>query len=509
MNRYKLLFVIFFVCAMSGSNVSAQTLEMWIMPNGANPKGTIEELLQEFTNTTGIKVNVTVLDWGVAWSRISRALESGEGTPHLLQLGTTWVGHFAYKNTLSPLNDHIRGMDPGRFHEASMNTVSLHGSGVMYAVPWFVDVRVLLANRKHLDSAGIDPAGIKTYSDFVEALRAIKDAQFRLADGTPVYPFSFPGKSDWNIPHNFAPWIWGEGGNFIVNENGKWRSNLLHENTIKGILRYLNFVSNNLINTETLKENTANVTQRFNRGELGFIVSTTDVINQIGVTLSEGGLLESPIGQDGIYVFAYPAGKMGSVSFVGGSNLAIPKNHQNNPNAVRLLKYLTSPSLLEAYSSRLGFIPPDTTLWHKWEKNPAYAPVIKAVRSGRTYPQIPQWGDVEAALVNCFSDVWTLVDGYYSDSLLYEILVNYNSRLNEILNYEQIDTAMSYSDFLAVVERSRALELEANQKQAEMKGFNRDHIVLIVFGVVLVLVLVAFNPVKKALSNKNSEGDNS
>ena len=66
-------------------------LTMWIMPNSVKSKEDLLEVLKPFTDKTGIEVDVTVLDWGIAWDKLSTSAISGVG-PDIVQVGSTWVG---------------------------------------------------------------------------------------------------------------------------------------------------------------------------------------------------------------------------------------------------------------------------------------------------------------------------------------------------------------------------------------------------------------------------------
>jgi len=71
--------------------LAQRTLEVWIMPNSAQPAEDFKALVAPFERANNVQVKVTVLDWGVAWTRITAAATSGVG-PDITQLGTTWVG---------------------------------------------------------------------------------------------------------------------------------------------------------------------------------------------------------------------------------------------------------------------------------------------------------------------------------------------------------------------------------------------------------------------------------
>ncbi len=410
--------------------------EIWIMPNGANPKGVLRKELSAFTEKTGIEVKIKVLDWGEAWSKINKALKEGTG-PDVVQLGTTWCSDLSNQGLLADLTGYSEEINTSRFLNTSMATTSYYNSDKIYGIPWFVDARVLMGNKRYLDTLGITADDISTWQGFVKALKRIRESDLTNRKGSEVYPFSFPGKEDWNIPHNFAPWIWSEGGSFIRRHEGDWVSGILDENTVIGIRKYISFVLDTLINRETLKENTAGVAQRFNNGELVFIINSPEIIMQTSIPDSLGGLKNSAIGKDGISTFRIPEGEGGSVAFVGGSNLCIPSGKESD-EAVELLKFLTSSEALKNYTSRIGFLPPDKRVLDEMD-DPVYETLMEAAETGKAYPSIPEWGDIEQILIKMFTSVWEIVDvrGMYSDKELYNVLTEYNKKIEKELGIEE------------------------------------------------------------------------
>jgi multiple sugar transport system substrate-binding protein len=475
------------------------------MPNGANPKGILENQLKVFEKETGLKTNVVVLDWGEAWNRIHNALEKGEG-PDVLQLGTTWVPYYIGKGWLANLDTHMDSFNPNRFVRTNWNTThidhqdtSVQGNETknIYSIPWFVDLRVLLANQKVLDHLNIQESDLESYDKFIEVLGKIKNLNLKTESGQSIYPYSFPGKSDWNIPHNFAPWIWSENGDFIVKTASGWTSHLMTENTIRGIRKYIRFVLDGYIDKETLKQNTANVQQRFNNGELAFVVGTSEVIMQTRIDLSEGGLKASPIGKDGIRTFPIPKGSGGSISFMGGSNLCIPAAKVKTPNAFKLLGFLVQPEQLAAYSEKIGFMPPDKEELKKWQLDSIYSPLVKATKTGRAYPSIPEWGDIESMLVSMFSDIWTLLEseGYYSDEELYTVIAKWNQLINAKLG-SQIVSKTDFSEFQSWISVDDSIQVAENIVVRESKSW-LDWLMLVLAALALILLVLIFRNVFK------------
>ncbi|MCQ2088749.1 MAG: extracellular solute-binding protein [Fibrobacter sp.] len=437
--------------AVTASLAATKPLTVWIMPNGASPQEKLEQRLELFTKKTGIPTQVQVLDWGEAWNRISQALNGSQEAPDIVQLGTTWVPYFAARNEIKSLNPWLKEIKPDRFVPVSWNTTHLDGDTVIYSVPWFIDIRPVLGNKRILKEYGITKETVSTYRGFVDAVKKIEHAGETLEDGTKIHGYAFPGKSDWNIPHNFAPWVWSNGGSFIKkDDNGKWRANILSEETIMGIASYLHFVIDTLVQPEVLQTNTAEVAQHFNNGELAFIVSTSEIVMQTRYDGAMGGLSNAKIGLDSIMVIPIPRGAAGSVSFIGGSNLAIPAKN-NRPEARDLLLFLMNDENLDAYTKQIGLLPTSKKVLEEWAKDEDYNELVKALETGRTYPTIPEWGSMEQLLVSMFSTVWEMMEiqSLYSEEKLYDIFKQYTLEINKALNYPSTNI-MTFAEFNAL-----------------------------------------------------------
>ncbi len=449
-------FAILGILLLAVSTLAAKPLEVWIMPNGANPQGILEQRLSQFEKETGLKTKVVVLDWGEAWSVITNTLESKSGGPAVLQLGTTWVSYFASRGELAKLDPLLSSIHKERFTQTSWKTTGTDGDPAVYSIPWFVDARALLANKALLAQTGISAEDVSTYDGFYKAIKKINSFHLQRPDGSGVRAFEFPGKSDWNIPHNFAPWVWSAGGSFLKKDDkGVWHSNLLDPNTIEGIASYLNFILDSLVDRTSLRENTAQIVQNFNHGELAFILNTAELIAQTRFDAKDGGLAASQINADGIALMPVPAGKSGSVCFIGGSNLAIPKSKENDPQAAKLLQFLVRDDNLDAYTSQIGFLPPVKSVLADWAKDSAYKVLIDHLEDGKSYPNIPEWTLVEGALVSLFSDIWSYLDigGLYSNEAMYSTLLTYNQKINDILHAPTEPTpSMQLDEFLKLWE---------------------------------------------------------
>ena len=92
--------------AESGDSLKGQTVRLWIMPNGPDPKNDIDKLLDPFEPKTGITVDTEIVGWDVMQDRIRNAAVSGEG-PDITQAGTTQVPFFAALQGFEDLSGRV------------------------------------------------------------------------------------------------------------------------------------------------------------------------------------------------------------------------------------------------------------------------------------------------------------------------------------------------------------------------------------------------------------------
>ena len=478
-------------------------LTVWIMPNGASPQEILEKRLELYTKKTGIPTKVEVLDWGEAWNRICQALDGTQPAPDVLQLGTTWIPYFASRKEIKPLNADLAAIHPERFVPVSWNTTHIDEDTTIYSVPWFIDIRAVLANKRILAEHGITADSVRTYEDFTKAIRKVNAKEEILEDGAHVRGYAFPGKNDWNIPHNFAPWIWSNGGSFIQKDSeGRWHANILSKATLVGIANYLHFVMDSLISPEALQMNTAQIAQQFNNGELAFIVSTSEIVMQTRFHGSQGGLSNARIGSDSVVVLPIPKGKVGSVSFIGGSNLAIPSVNKRK-EAIDLLLFLIEDENLDAYTKQIGFLPPSREVLKSWSEDEEYRVLVRALETGRTYVAIPEWGELEQLFGSMLSTVWEQMEipSMYSEEKLYETFKQYTIEIDKKLNYPTTNI-MTAAEFKAAwnkinEENKPSVETAKDSSTSEAVSNNMKTAPL-VFIVMLVLgFLFAFLRKKK------------
>ncbi len=396
-------------CAPSkNSSSNEKVVEMWVMPNSLNPIGDIEALLKPFEEETGIKVKVTSVDWGAAWSKITTAATSGD-VPDLVQLGSTWVSAIAGMGALEELSrEAISSVGgPKTFVPVAWQTTGIEGSGKTTAIPWFVDARALFYRTDAFKKAKVTAADLNTWDSFNAALGKLYKADL-IFDGQPMAPLGISGKNDWNVIHSLAPWIWMAGGDFLSAD--RKTCVLDSQQAAEGIAYYINLVKQGYVPVEYLELNTAQVSGNFNSGACAMYFDGPYEVKTLTRPVSEGGAGGSPAAQN-FAVVGYPKGPKGRYTFVGGSALGIFKMGRHKKEALEVLKYLTSKPAQVEYAKVSGFLPARVDAFDDpfFTNDPNRKVFKEAVFYGRTYPSIPSWGLLEPILTRRLGIMWDYV----------------------------------------------------------------------------------------------------
>lgn len=401
--------------AVSSAHSSGKTvINLWIMPNSPRPVEDVNNLLKAFhkANPT-IQVEVTTLDWGSAWTKLNTAAISNEA-PDIVQLGTTWVGVFSAMGALETLNSRIPDIGgPDTFLPAAWSTNGIVNSEKVTSIPWFVDARALYYRTDIFQTLGLTKKDIDTWDSFERTLKKIRDANL-VINGVKVSPLGVPGKNDWNVIHNVAPWIWAAGGDMVSPDFSRSRFN--SPQSVKGMRFYVELTQKGYIPRSCLELNTAQVAAKFNEGEYAMYFDTPAQIKTLSLPVEKGGAAGS-IAAKNYDVALYPEGPAGRFTFFGGSNLAIFKSSVKKDAAWKVIAYLVSPKAQLEYAQDTGFIPARKDCFNDdyFMAHPQRRVFVDAVKYGRAYPCIPEWGPIEPILNRHIGIIWDHAAGVFGE----------------------------------------------------------------------------------------------
>lgn len=427
-------------------------LTMWILPGAAGPRAVLQNSVKQFETESGIKVHIKVLEKETAYTKIENELMFSTGV-HIIQMETGWVTDFAGRNYLADLSGLGKTININRFNRQTLDSCTLYGSEKLFALPWFMDVKLLYVNKKYADSINFDLKDIKNYRGFREFLTRIKAASFMSDEGVEVSPYGFPGSKEPDVLQDFSYWIWSAGGDFILpTPGGGWRSALFDDNTVRGLYRYLYFARENLHSPKALKKERPLVLRSFLKEEYAAIITDDDLIKKLNTDPSEGGFSDSPLALSGYYTFLIPAAAGGSTTLIGGSNFAVPGEFAYDPAVRGLLAFLTKPAKLDEYSRSSGELTPDTGLWNSWRTFYQYSTAISAARTGKTYLNTVFWPEAEPVLAELFREIWKISGSSgYSEEKLYTLIAEGDRKIRAITGESSNNPQVTLDAFSRII----------------------------------------------------------
>jgi len=151
----------------ANDSVKGQTIEV-LLPPWAQIS---QEMLDEFTKETGVKVNLTIAEWDAIRDKISVAGAAGSQLADVAEFDWSWTGQFAQSGWFIPLEDVI---DKDLLADLQ-NTAAFTANDHLYAIPYSNDFRISAYNTKMFSEAGITkpPA---TFDELKADLKLLKES---------------------------------------------------------------------------------------------------------------------------------------------------------------------------------------------------------------------------------------------------------------------------------------------------------------------------------------------
>lgn len=228
----------------SSSGDGSLSLMIW----DANQQPGIEEICADFTEETGIDVEVQMVKWDEYWTLLSAGAQ-GDSMPDVFWMHSNEAERYMSNGMLLDLTDKIAesdAIDPANYPEDIVNLYSYEDK--YYAVPKDVDTIALWYNKTMFDEAGLAyPTADWTWDDLYEAAKALTK------DG--VYGFACSATNNQAGYYNL---IYDMGG-YIINDD-KTKSGWDDPNTIKAMQYFEKMTEEGLMpSQQTLSESAEDV----------------------------------------------------------------------------------------------------------------------------------------------------------------------------------------------------------------------------------------------------------
>jgi multiple sugar transport system substrate-binding protein len=150
--------------------VSNVILHALIRPDEGN---NVAQYTAAFEAQTGIKVQVDFVGWDTIHDKTVATLASGGGGYDIVFIPSADAYQFASGGWFEPIDDIIPASERSQWLQPVLDLYTYDGH--LIANPWYSGGAHMAYNKDILAAAGVDPAGIKTWTDFMAACKTIKE----------------------------------------------------------------------------------------------------------------------------------------------------------------------------------------------------------------------------------------------------------------------------------------------------------------------------------------------
>ena len=149
------------------SDSSDVTLSVTIWDSNQEPG--LTQILQDFTEKTGIKTNVSVVKWDEYWTLLESGAQGGS-LPDVFWMHSNEAVRYMSNDILLDLTDKVADSDKLEMDKFPKDIKEMYQwDGKTYAVPKDIDTIAMWYNKDMFDEAGIDyPDGSWTWDEFYD-----------------------------------------------------------------------------------------------------------------------------------------------------------------------------------------------------------------------------------------------------------------------------------------------------------------------------------------------------
>ena len=337
---------------------------------GFGNEGTLMEPLAEafMEQYPDVTVSIEPIAWDQAATRLQTAIAGGE-TPDASHMGTDMMGQFVETGAIEPVPSDI---DPSQYFESAWNTGVIDGTA--YAVPWFVETRVLYYRNDVAEEAGITepPGDWDALKAMAEAMKGQGGAEWGLSLGTRNY-------------QEYFPFLWSNGGD-VMDANGQFT--LSSPQAVEALTFYDSFFEEGLSPTEVPEG--FDITPAFVSGTHPAVFSGPWHI----------GLFTEAGAEEGSWTVTPIPEKESATSFVGGGNVVVFNESENKDAAWAFAQFLSEPETQVMWYEEATVLPAVQSAWDDptLADDEVVAVFGEQLQDTKAPPAIPTWGEISAAV---------------------------------------------------------------------------------------------------------------
>ena len=200
--------------SFSASAYEVDELKVAIWDN--NQLAGIQQIADEWTEQSGVKVQIDVINWDNYWTLLEAGASDQSGMPDVFWMHSNVAQMYMENDILLNLDDYIAAddkIDLSNYYEGITDLYTRDDNGSVYALPKDHDTIALLYNKAIFDKYGVDyPTDDWSWEDVKNAAQAITEAG--KDDGVYGYAINTSNNQDgwYNIVYDF-------GGNVVSDDH--------------------------------------------------------------------------------------------------------------------------------------------------------------------------------------------------------------------------------------------------------------------------------------------------
>jgi len=363
-------------------NTQAKDITVWLM-NGSAPDAVIKRVNAQFNQAhPNTQVKIQIQQWDGIQEKTTTAL-AGNNPPDVLEIGSTLVSKFADSGGLEDLSSKKADLGGDTWLQGLTDAGTLDGK--LYGIPYYAGDRAVLYRKDMFAKAGITTLP----SDRASFVATMAKLQAKYGSDKQFSALYFPGQY-W---YAALPFIWDEGGEVAVQDNGQWKGALDSPQSQAGLSSLKDIVTKYSKAPVNGNENDNDPAVPLGEGKAGMII---DAGWKVGTVEKAHPQLKGQIG-----VFPVPSKNAGQTApvFLGGSNLAVSAGSDAPELAYEWIKILAGTKAQTDLATTGGVIPNSTSLLTLHAKDPVLSVFDLAAKNSRSTPSTPKWANVESGTV--------------------------------------------------------------------------------------------------------------
>ncbi len=361
------------------------TIDFWHHYSAQSPENEtlMNVLIPKFEEENpGIKVNAVSHEWADLHQKILISAQS-DTLPDVARLDAAWIPEFEAMGILTPLDAQMSDFTEvsGNLLESAMSTAQIGGH--YYGLALNTNTKILFYNAKAFEEAGLNAP--QTMDEFVETVRQLSGTN---SNGQQVWGYNEPALSGWNL----CPFIWSMGGAITNEEETKASGYINSPETVKAVEMLAEFSQEDAMTG--FHSGDIPMTDGFGTGRYMMILEGPWKIAEM-----EGAYPDFAYGTTEM-----PAGEGGSVSVLGGEDIAMFDGAQKEA-AWAFMKFMTG-AFAQEEMAKCGQIPVNrTALESDTVRQADYAPFLEAIKTAKSRPTVSCWSEMDSELSVAVTDV--------------------------------------------------------------------------------------------------------